>query len=362
MSPNLRRRLAAWREERIQKAAKRFVNSDDSRALISDLEEIAACSQLLSAMERRYTWIWPVSIAVACIAVAGALWSTRIPRSNISMAVDSDSVRLTLAKPWRSENTFHSSFMRLDRLTTIEAPNLGLALDDTSNDAWVELAGGRIDLATIEIERDAELELYTDGGIVTIYASRAPLKGKITIAGNTTLLAGPRVGVTTVNTTSQTDIPETIEFTVAKPQSSPSRMTVHAQDRFDLGSPQAAQINFTHEDVVGADEATFSSGIKSGTIRFRDTAWAPLQLREEDRLAMRPSESAALRIRGSGGEIHLILNGPVADLLLGDSHRATELAPSYLEYLYNERSLYLFWGAIVFLWGVLWSVRNTVRH
>ena len=85
-----------------------------------------------------------------------------------------------------------------------------------------------------------------------------------------------------------------------------------------------------------------------------------LDLREGDLLTVRPAATAVLEAKGDKGVIHMSVNGAVSALRVGDSATKTELAPSYLEYLYNKKSLAFFWSAIVLLWGLIWSVRNTV--
>jgi hypothetical protein len=103
------------------------------------------------------------------------------------------------------------------------------------------------------------------------------------------------------------------------------------------------------------------SGVKSGTVRLDDTSRAALELREGDVLGMRPAESAVLDVRGApSGVIHVNVNGAVSGIRVGRSTAGRELTPSYLEYLYNRKSLAFFWGAVVFLWGLIWSIRNTI--
>ena len=181
-----------------------------------------------------------------------------------------------------------------------------------------------------------------------------------TVTGKVNVTAGPRAGETSVNGSYQIDIPETVEFAVSRPQSVPSQLTVHSPEPWSLGRPQATHLSFAREEIKGAGERWLTSGIKSGTARFDDTAWPVLELREGDLLTMRPAQSAVLDARGAKGVIHMTVNGAVSGLRVGDSTTKTELAPSYLEYLYNKKSLAFFWSAIVFLWGLIWSVRNTI--
>ncbi|HEY6138231.1 MAG TPA: hypothetical protein VI670_10755 [Thermoanaerobaculia bacterium] len=355
--------LASRRDERIGAVVRRLLDGVEAHELRPELEEIDAYSRLLAVrppQKQTRSWLWPAGVALVCVVAAGILWSLKIPQTNISMTVDTDSVTATLGKAWRIDDAFHSPLMHFERVSRINAPNLGLEIDQTSGDAWFELKGGRIDLQMLEVDKDGTVELFTDQDEVDIFASRARLTGKITVTGKVGVTAGPRAGETTVNGSYQIDIPETVEFTVGKPQTVPSQLTVHSPEPWSLGRPPATKLSFAREELKGAGERVLTSGIKSGTARFNDTAWPVLELREGDLLTMHPATSAVLDAKGAKGVIHMTVNGAVSDLRAGDSTTNTELAPSYLEYLYNKKSLAFFWSAMCFLWGLIWSVRNTI--
>ncbi len=366
MNADVSSRLARMREERLAAVVGRLLaDGGDAHGLRTELEEIDAYSRLLSATtpkEQRH-WLWPAAVAFVCVVVAGILWSLKTPRTNVSLNVDTSSVMTTLAGPWRIDDAFHSPHMHFERLSTIQAPNLGLNINQGAGDAWFELDGGHIDLQTLEIDKDASVELYCDPDEVDLYASRARLTGRVTVTGKVNVTAGPRAGETTVHATYEIDIPETVEFAVEKAQSVPFQLTVHSPAPWSAGRPQAASLSFAREEMRGAGERLLTSGVQKGTARFDDTAWPILELREGDLLSLRPTKSAVVDARGANGAIHMTVNGAVSRFLVGDAAARTELAPSWLEYLHNKKSLAFFWGAIVFLWGLIWSVRNTIfRH
>jgi hypothetical protein len=363
MSADFGSQLAIRREERITAVVRRLLDGVEARELRPEIEEIDAYSRLLSARPPKKegrSWLLPAGVAVVCIVVAGILWSNKIQRTNISMTVDTDSVTATLAKQWRIDDAFHSQRMHFDRVSKISAPNLGLSIDQGSGDAWFDLKGGRIDLQTLEVEKSGTVELITDPNEVDLYASRARITGKITVTGKVKGTAGPRAGETTVDRSYDIEIPETVEFAVSKAQTVPSQLTVHSPVPWSLGRPQAASLSFVREELKGVGERQTISGIKSGTARFNDTNWPVLELREGDLLTMSNTSDAVLDAKGDKGLIHMTVNGAVSALRVGDSTTKTEIAPSYLEYLYNKKSLGFFWSSIGFLWGLIWSVRNTI--
>jgi hypothetical protein len=60
-------------------------------------------------------------------------------------------MRCSLARPWHIENAFRAPQMHFERLSTVQAPNLGLSLDEKSPDAWFELRGGTVELQSLDI-------------------------------------------------------------------------------------------------------------------------------------------------------------------------------------------------------------------
>jgi hypothetical protein len=362
MSDDLRDSLEAQRKERIARASRRLLDGESAQAIRPDLDEIDAYSKLLAAVEpaRQRTWIMPAVVAVVCVAVAGLLWSMKVRRTNIFMTADTESMRFVLARPWRLENAFHSAQIHGERLSTIHAPNLGLNFDESSADAWFELSGGTSELAALEIDGGVSLEADTDRDEIDLYASGGRLRGTLNVSGKVTVTAGPRAGETTVNQSYQLDIPETVELAVSKPQRIASQLSVHGPGAWSLGRPVVNSLDLAREESRGAGKRSLISGVKRGTLRFDDVSWPAMDLREGDMVATRPTESAVLMARSEGEAIHVTLSGAVDEVRAGDATSQRTLAPSYLEYLYSQKSLSFFWGAIVFLWGFIWSVRNTI--
>lgn len=362
MSDELRAALTSQRDEKVAGVARRLLGGATPGDLQQDLAEIDTYSKLLNTLppKRPHTKIAAAIVAVVCIAAAGILWSAQVPRTSISMAAQTDTVRLSLAKPWHVENTFHSSSVHFERLSSIQAPNLQLDIDERSPDAWFILSGTSIEVQSLDIGSGARLEIDSEPGQLNLYSSDARLSGKLTVLGNVTVTAGPRAGETTVNGSYQLDVPETLEFAVLVPQRVASQLSIHGPRPWTLGRLASTELDFQREEVRGAGDRLLTSGLQSGTLRFDDTPRPPVDLREGDVVGIRPTDSAVLLARGADDGIHVTLSGLVSSVSVGDSTSQRNLAPSYLEYLYGKKSLGFFWSAIVFLWGMIWSVRNTV--
>lgn len=361
MKTSLRKRLRAKREEQIEAAARDVVARGDVSDAKLAVEKIQVYSALLTEADRlpAHEWMWPALLASLCIAVIGLLWTLHVPRTDVSLTLDTTSVRTVLADAWHLENAFHAPLMHFERLASIAAPNLGLSIDG-SNDAWLQLDGGEIILQSLEFKGNTMLELLADDSELEIFVSRAPFSGTVSVTGKITVSGGPRAGIVSTHHTYNIDIPETIEFSVTDPQNIPSQFSIHSPNKWSFSKPRVSDVSFVKEEVSGAGERALTSGVKSGTVRFNDTSWPTLDVREGDLLRVNRTQSARFDAQGDGSAIHVALNGLVGSLVVGDSETRKELAPSYLEYLYNRKSLTFLWGAIVFLWGLIWRVSKTV--
>jgi hypothetical protein len=361
MKASLRRLLRAKREEQIEKATREIVARGDAVAAKAALEQIQIYSALLAEADRlpAREWMWPAVVTSLCIAVIGILWSVHVPRTDVSLSLDTTSVRAVLTDSWRLEDAFHSPLMHFERLANIAAPNLGISIEG-SNDAWVELEGGQIVLQSLEFKDKAMLEIFADGNEIKMFASRAPFSGTVSVMGKITVSAGPSAGNVSTHRSYQIEIPETIEFSVTDPQNVPTQFSIHSPNKWSFSKPRVSDISFVKEEVSGAGERALTSGVKSGTARFKDTSWPTLDFREGDLLRVNRTESARLDAQGDGHSMHVTLNGLVGSLTVGDSETRKDLAPSYLEYMYNRKSLAFLWSGIVFLWGLVWRISKTV--
>jgi len=367
-----RRLLRLKRDEQIEKLTRDIVEGTEGVDLKSELARIDAYSNLLSVAEASpgREWMWPAFLASVCVAVVGILWSVQISRTDVSVALDTDSLRADLATPWKLENVKNgyvfrtTRLMHFDRLDTISAPNLGISIERSSGDAWIELEGGQIALQSLEFKENTFVEIQSDDDEVNLYASRGAITGIATVLGKVTVSAGPRVGEESTHKSFNIDIPETIEFAVVGPRGVPTQISVHKPNKWALSTPRSRDVSFVREENSGVAQRALTSGIKTGTIRFGDTTWPVLDLREGDLVRVNKTESARMDARGDTGAMlgamHVTLTGLVGSVTVGDSETKRDLAPSYLEYLYNRKSLTFFWSAIVFLWGVIWRVSKTL--
>jgi hypothetical protein len=358
----LRRELEKKYEEHVQNALRLSLDGTKVSELKAELQQLDSSSKLLFLTEPMWSRdsVAAITVAVICIALASLLWSTTVSRTNVSLIAQTESLRGDLVEPWHLDRPFQSGLVHLERLTIARCPNLGLSLNDGSGETWLRLDGGQVTLQSIDVEQGASLQITAGKGEVDLFLSVKPAHGTLTLSGKGTMTAGVKSGETSLNRTYDLPIPETVEFSVADPRGVPSEFSIHSPQTWSLSGVPLGNINFQLETVGAPGESKTVSGIKSGSIRFNDTSWPSMVLSEGELLTIHKTQDARIEARGEAGLVRLSLNGFVKNVTVGDSEPGRELAPSYLEYFYSTKSFAFFWGAIVFVWGLLWGIRKTI--
>jgi hypothetical protein len=84
-----------------------------------------------------------------------------------------------------------------------------------------------------------------------------------------------------------------------------------------------------------------------------------ITLREKERLSVTGVDGRVVELRAHDA-INLIFEGTARTIDIGPTGFERHLTPTYLAYLYHQKPLAFFWGAVVFCWGVLWSIRKMI--
>ncbi len=346
--------------QKIDVAVSQGLSDGTSPGLKAALDEVESYSKLLASTEPSWTRDSGAALAVAIIVIlaAGFLWSCSVTRTNISLTAETDRLHAVLARDWSLEDPLKGKGVRLDHLSALHNPSLGLSLDDGDGNIWFRLVGEQVVVQTLQVSRNASTDVISSKDGLGLSISRAPFRGTIWVVGKGTLTAGT-AEATTIQKSYDLPIPETLEFAVQKPRAASAELDVRDPQPWSLGMVPCSDLSFNYE-LRSLGDREVLSGIRSGTLQFNDTSWPTTQLVENQILSVPKTDGARIQIRSAKDVMHVTIDGLVGHVALGDAERRREFAPSYLEYLYNKKSLLLFCAAVTAGWGLLWGIRKTI--
>lgn len=156
-----------------------------------------------------------------------------------------------------------------------------------------------------------------------------------------------------------TGIPETIAFRTARVGPVPVQLRITGNENWKLRGMQTQAIGFVEEFPPGS--GNFESVIVSGELTLLETD-RKVTLSALDHLILGKAKSKRLELSKADNDnsVQAIFEGSVSEILVGTEDFRDNLTPTYLQYLYHQQGLKLFWGALVFLIGVVWRIRRTI--
>ena len=360
----LRRRIQAQRQTELQDVVSRLADNP-SADVTEHLRRLKTYTEVLAFLQPRVSREALISVFVAVISIgfAGLLWGLPVSETQITVKVDSSTVALKLDRPWSwsGDLPLDTGAVTLEYLAVLTAPEIFPQLTSERGDAWIHITGGNVSLVGLRVKQDGILELAsTPNEPLGIYAHGAALSGQLTVGDTIRLKAGVAMDRPGVETERHLAIPETIAFHAEGKGAVPVRFRLRPKEPWLLRNLYVRELRFTRQIPTEAGAIAFISTIKKGTVTLHDVSES-ITLQENEPLTLTGVRGRLVELRGAD-TFTLQFEGTVQKLSTGPADAKVNLAPSLLKYYYHQEPLTFFWSAVVFIWGILWSIRKTVFH
>ncbi len=362
MKDPIRRELEKTLAKQARETARTLLEAKDAESVARELRRLDAYQRVLAALKpgAGRDVGKAILIAFVCVLAAGLLWYLRVPRIHVLADVHSDVVAFELTEPWQLERRLGARQLRVEYLESIRAPALGLDIDSSSGDAWIDLSGGQIELHRAVFDAGGYLEI--DGGAEQMdwYFKNASLRGDLLLKGAVLLSAGKSPDRRAIDGLRQNiEVPETVHIRSGDTGMIPSVVRIRPLDGWGFRDIRVNRLSFFRERASTPGSTGFESAIRKGSVTIHETS-TETELKAGDRLVLEGIDGRLTRVE-QGAALRTTFEGTVENLRTGPEGFERNLAPSYLEYLYVRKPLTFFWSAVVFLWGMLWSILKWIR-
>jgi hypothetical protein len=345
------------RIRRIDEASRKLLSNDLDGAK-SDLAWMEISSKLAAAGQKKSHVLLPIILTgIVCILLVGFAWTIRRPWVQVSVEVVTANVSMTLSKDWIARHSFASDKVFINNLMEISAPGLNLSKksDPGKEQMSLELKGKDIIISKLTLAADSEIELTLQGDIFKLFVKGSSMSGEFFVRQAAVSLDA---GDETIERDADFEVPETISFKTAKTIADPVRLEFIPKGDWQARSLQVQEIDFSEEITPGSGIS--ESALISGKIALPQIKYSE-DLRGGDSLIIKNIKKfRRLEISKGDKGIKVFFEGAVSKIFSGPKGFEKNLTPNWLEYLYHQERLTVFWGASVFLFGLLWKVRNTI--
>jgi hypothetical protein len=356
---SLRRKLRTARAEHAIAAAEKTVSGG---TVDEDIKQLDVYEKLLAALPRSgfYERYPAMLIAGICLLAASVAWTIRVPTTKIHLGVKTMAVSVRLATPlaWEGRWRVGGAVVRLQEFTTLELPPELSAPPQLTGRAWLDIAGGVIKLTRLDMSQGALVSVMSNAsGDVDILTLNKPFQGELAVAGSPRISAGPAPDAKIPIAKATFDPPATVTFDDAGRQLIPARLRASPLEKLRLRRVPIHALSLFTETMNADQQSSFTSGITEGAVTLSDTGEA-IELKAGDPLYLKGVNGIITGLEIGPDGLQLWFDGEVHGVSLGTPGFERNLKPTLLEYLYHREKLGFFWGAVTFLWGLIWSGRK----
>ena len=338
---------------RLAKTSARLLMEDnDVEAAKESLDRAELAGKILAATEKSASRSYiSIGIGFICLILAGLVWSVRIPVTEIDLKIEAEGVTLLrLSEDWATNIQVTPQAFYLNNINELTAPGLGI----NASVAVLELSGQAVTLQQLGLSAGASVEMESRKDELVFYVHKGVLSGKLNAAE-------ARLSLTQEGNPAKLEIqipagiPETLAFKSIRSTAEPVKLVLDTPGTWDFSGFQTEAFRVCREDPPGTGRCV--STLHSGMVKLLATGRS-VQLMGGDQLIVRGVRGTRIKMASNEHGIQLIFQGAVNAIKAGPAGFEQDLAPSWLEYLYHQKQLIFFWSVIVFLWGMLWSLRS----
>ena len=338
------------------------LQKQDEDNIESLLEKISIYNAILKSIpdpkRRQKNMILATVIWLLCVSLVGLAWGKRLGHTNIVLQLESQALALELLEPlvWSEGIAVVPDKVSVERMDVLQLT--GTSSFDLSGKVSGEMSGGNIRLAAFKQSPGGELLIRTiSGELMAISSKNADFSGRFTLSGETRISAKR----STERSASQYSIassigPESLIFQSQQGGAIPSVLRFSTDKELLLQDLKIKGLSFAFRKPMATAESEFICGIRSGAI-FLSEISETLDLRETDQLSLKGVVGRLTEVRVKDN-IKLRFEGKVAQILKGTGDFTQDLRPSYLQYIYHQQPLTMFFSAVTFLWGIAWSAKT----
>jgi hypothetical protein len=356
ISDRLENKLVQARRAVANAAAQKALDGLPFQDELAQLERYDKLIKLLPPSDRRNLGAASI-IGGLCVFFAGLAWAWHIPSAHISVTATTRVVNFRLADPLHFSGSW-----QLDEHTGLSLANLSeLTLPPEftpqalKGGASFEVMQGQVAVSELRLAAGGALTIFREDPTLHILALGAPLQGQVQLFGDISAVAGSMDETATPTAAHFTNVPGVVSFFE-------DGTKYHLAARIDLKPKNNIVLRNikVHMLSLALDESgtgEFASGIEAGTVTIGESG-DKVDLTYEDQLHIGAFTGAVKEFLIAPDLLRISFEGRAREVSVGSAGFKRNLVPTWLAYFYYQPHPGFFWGAVVFLWSALWSVRE----
>lgn len=345
--------LKSQRRQRLKKSVDSLLAGKTDSAK-ENIEWINLSTELILKSKERMKFQWALIIGAVCLIIISLGFSLHVRTTHVSVELVASGVSFSVAEDWRSEQPLIGDSFFIDKITAVQS-SLIPQLYNSATPGILALYGTDIELKNVAFSHSSQLDMQKLRDNLTLDVRNSRLSGHFSL----------RTGIIRIN-----DDADSLDIPARRPKRTYTFQTdsvtgiadyVHLDignvKKLNLNNLNISQATFQAENPPGSGH--FESTIHRGAIHLFDTK-KEITILENEKLFIKAVDCRQASIYLTEDKIGFKFIGTINRLSGGYQNISENYKPTYLKYFYHNQQLALFWSALVFLFGIIWSIKNSL--
>ncbi len=353
LNQGMRRRLQAESQRRTLEAAQQMLESEALDKATQNLAWVTQAQKILDTSKHQPSrLLLAASIALACLLLAGLALGINAPNNVLRLTAQTHSLSFAISQrggDWQgSRLQLQGNGLTLENIAGLELRGV----QHQEGPYNLDLYTADYYLSDVSVRAGTWVDVDYSQGILNLSFKRGSISGTVRIKKAELVLSNER---DTLEQSIAEETGEVLHFHSADLGEVPMVLKIGQLKADHPLRLQATDLQFLRPDPPGSAHwvSTLLEGNLTLLLNGRQT-----HLLEGDQLLFEGFDSERLVISIEQAMLSISADGQADRIRAGPQGYEKDLAPTLLEYLYYQQQLTLFWSALIFLWGLFWSLRN----
>jgi hypothetical protein len=328
--------------------------SDEVDKVKEDLEWLSLFESLCERKTNRLKILWVFIIGFLSISLItlGFIIKTRTVNFKGDFLVDK--LKLNVSEEWLSSNPILCNQFDANNLAGIESNGMNIHHGSTKIYS-LSIKGDNLFIQDLFFSKNSEVSIKYNGSKLELVIKYDSITASIDCSDQSKILISD--DSRQLKYGNMNNSIERVRINSKRVIEDPIQISLDNVKTWSINDIRPSSIDFNDEYVGFDDIVQIRSSLFSGEIQLLETGLNHT-LEEGDFVKFSVLELRRLRISSHVNKIKISAEGSASEIFAGPEGFEKKLNPSLVDYLFHEKRVALFYSGAVFLWGVLWGIRN----
>ncbi len=332
------------------KEAEDFLQKENLEEAKKNLQWIDLAENIFLLKKRKSNLISGIVVGISCAVLIGLSLLIKIPETSISFDVETNVVSFINSYNFKYQEPNNIQYFKIDKVDYL---NIDLTKYKSETSFAVNVSGEKFHLSELNFPKESTLHFEKYINQLVIFINGNPITGILEMR-NGKIEYNSHI----IDKNNPDFLPNTrIEFISKNMDTNEVAMINMVSNDFNFKISDIKNIEFI--DEIESNKGEKKSVILNGSI-FINELDKKFHLVNGDSLIIKIKNGENIVVKEIENCLKVHFKGTVKKIGIKRQNRLYDLKPSLLEYLIKNERVAFIWGSLIFIWGVIWSIKKTI--